>query len=451
MKILYLTNGYPPHSTAGTENYTAGIATALAKAGHEVRVLCGGDWDKGEQPINGVVTQQHDSVTVSRINLNWARGSDPNHSLYDNPAIAAIVEQTLHEFEPDIVHITSCYTLSASIIRPIKASGYPLVITLTDFWFLCPRASLLRSDGTLCDGQTTAWTCLKCLMADSTLYQQIFSKLPDTVTQPLLTQISHTPLLSRQRGFRGLALNMAERKSTLLPLLNQADALIAPSKFLADMYVTNGLENPIQVEWYGHDLSWLGEMKIRQPSARLTFGFIGRITESKGVHVLAEAASQMRAGVPVDIKIWGNLDQEPEYARRLTAMVTENKFVTFCGAFRRDAMAHVYDQIDVLVVPSVWYENNPLVIQEAFAAGIPVIASNLGGMSEFVTHNVNGLLFEAGDADALVKAMIRFIDEPNLYSRLRAGLPAVRTAQQEVETLTTLYHRLARTEFVHQN
>jgi glycosyltransferase involved in cell wall biosynthesis len=451
MKILYITNGYPPLSAAGTENYTAGLATAFAKAGHYVRVVCGGDWEKGDLSFNGAVSQNHDGVAVTRLNLNWSRGTDPNHSLYDNPETAGVVEQVLREFEPEVVHITSCYTLSASIIRPIKELGYPLVITLTDFWFLCPRVSLLRSDGRLCDGRTTEWTCLKCLMADSSVYRNMFLDLPELFGRPALMQISHTPGLSRLRGFRGLALNMAERKSLLVPLLNLADIVIAPSKFLADLYTLNGLGSPARVELYGHDLAWLKDLKLPKPSAKIVFGYIGRITHSKGTHVLVKALSQLRSGASLEVRIWGNLKQEPGYAGGLMDLVSADMPLTFSGPFNRSEIAAVYDQIDVLVVPSIWYENNPLVIQEAFAAGIPVIASDLGGMSEFVTHNVNGLLFETENDIALANAMMRFVDEPGLYEGLRKGLPAVRTVKQEVKTLTALYQDLAPMARDHQN
>jgi hypothetical protein len=78
--------------------------------------------------------------------------------------------------------------------------------------------------------------------------------------------------------------------------------------------------------------------------------------------------------------------------------------------------------LDVLVVPSKWIENAPFIIREAFAAGVPVVASNLGGMAEMVRHGVDGLLFPAGNAEALAVALKRMIDEPDLLDRLKSGI-----------------------------
>src|SRR6185503_10715448 len=91
VKLLYLTNGYPPRHTAGTESYTAALARAFALAGHAVHVVCAGDWNSGAQPYNGRERAEHDGVVVDRLNLNWTRGPNPNGALFDNPATEAVV------------------------------------------------------------------------------------------------------------------------------------------------------------------------------------------------------------------------------------------------------------------------------------------------------------------------------------------------------------------------
>jgi glycosyltransferase involved in cell wall biosynthesis len=439
LKLLYLTNGYPPRHTAGTESYTAALARACAQAGHTVRVVCAGDWDSGPRAYNGRTRTQQDGVTVDRLNLNWTRGADPNGALFDNPATEAAVAESLAEFQPDIVHLTSAYTLSASVIRAVVRSERPLVVTLTDFWFVCPRVTLRRSTGELCEGDTTAWECLKCLLGGSRAYQRARAGLPEAALAPALTWASGMPALSRQRGLRGLALNMTARKARLLPLLEQAQAILAPSHVLADLYRANGLRRPVRVAPYGHDLDWTAQVQPRASETGLTFGYVGRMTEDKGVHVLVKAATQLDPALRAQVHLYGNLDAEPAYGARLRALAAEAPSVQFKGAFGREALARVYSQMDVLVVPSVWYENNPLVIQEAYAAGRPVIASNLGGMAEFTQHGRSGLLFEPGNAGALAQAMDTLARDPALLARLRAGLPPVRTIAEEVQAIGAIY------------
>jgi glycosyltransferase involved in cell wall biosynthesis len=92
-----------------------------------------------------------------------------------------------------------------------------------------------------------------------------------------------------------------------------------------------------------------------------------------------------------------------------------------------------------LVVPSLWYENSPNVILEAFAHGTPVIASNHGGLSELVQDGRNGLLFPPGDAASLGRQLQQLLDEPDLLPRLRLGIPPVRSMAEELDALEELY------------
>ena len=443
MKILFVCNGYPPEQTAGTENYTAGIAVALAAAGHQVWVVCGGQWERGPAPFNGLRRDVVAGVTIIRLDLNWTRGPNPNGYLFDNPLTEAQVSLILDQVRPDVVHVTSCYTLSASVLRAIKAHGRPLVVTLTDFWFFCPQVTLLRSDGHLCDGQTTAWDCLRCLLGNARAYQLPARFLPEPLVAAALTLASRTPPISRQPGLRGMALDMAARKQTLPALLNQADIVIAPSRFLAEMATACGLARPVRVMAYGHDLAWVSQLPRPAASRALRIGYVGRLTPVKGVHVLLQALDQLPPGGRFEAHLFGDLEQEPAYTARLRALAASRPEIQFHGRFGRDQLAQVYGQLDVLVVPSIWYENNPLVIQEAFAAGLPVVASQLGGMAEFVTQGVNGLLFAAGDPAALAAALRDLLAQPELMPHLRAGIPAVHTADEEMAALSAIYANLA--------
>src|SRR5258708_38613706 len=128
------------------------------------------------------------------------------------------------------------------------------------------------------------------------------------------------------------------------------------------------------------------------------------MSPAKGVHVLLKALTLLSPAQHIQAHLFGDLEQEPAYGQQLRALAAGQSEVHFHGRFGRDELAAVYSRFDVLVVPSLWYENNPLVIQEAFAAGRPVVASRLGGMAEFVTHGLNGLLFEPGDPASLAAA-----------------------------------------------
>jgi glycosyltransferase involved in cell wall biosynthesis len=260
------------------------------------------------------------------------------------------------------------------------------------------------------------------------------------------------------RGARGLALNVAERKTVLGAALALPDAVIAHSQFLAQVFAQAGLTGPILHIANGHDLGWLAAYhgKTSRPASRgggspiLRFGYMGQIGFNKGVRVLIDAfllatsgrATPGRDSAPACLDIWGSLDKTEETAYVAGIRATADQAagaITLRGPFRRTDIATVLAGIDVLVVPSLWYENAPLVIQEAFATGTPVITTDLGGMAEAVTDGLNGLCFRCGDAAGLAHQMRRLLTEPDLLPRLQNGIPPVKTIDEELTEIQSLY------------
>jgi glycosyltransferase involved in cell wall biosynthesis len=439
--ILFLCNFFPPTHTAGTENYTYNLARALVNAGMQVHVLCIGRWDVDEAHWNGFTDECYHEIKVRRLHLNWQKAADPNTYLYDNPVVAQHLAEYLGQIQPDLVHITSCYTLSSSVIEAVRSAGLPIVLTLTDFWFLCPRLTLLRSDGQLCSGNTTAWECLRCLSQDSKVYRLLSHMLPQPAVAALLTSASQAGRITSRRGMRGILLNMAERKPLLLERLAQVDYLISPSQFLRQVFADNGFAQPIKFLPHGHHLNWVRPHRY-QPSSPLRIAYVGQISPIKGVELLVRAFQQLSVQVEATLTIFGDMNKNPAYTDSLRAGAQGNPYIHFPGPFTREEIGAVFAQIDVLVVPSLWYENNPLSIQEAFAMHIPVITSNLGGMAEFVHHEKNGLLFAPGDVSDLARQLLRVATEPGLLAALSEGIEVVKPIEQEVEELLTIYQAL---------
>ena len=440
MNILLITNGYPPHRWAGTETYTAGIAEEFHRRGNQIQVLCAGEWEKGPRYWNGYDDETHQGIAVRRVNLNWINAPDPFGYLFNNPVIGDFLKGFLNEFQPDIVHVTSCETLSASVLQVVKNVGLPLVLSLTDFWFLCPRINLLRSNGENCGGNTTPWECLQCQMLNTKPYQLSQQILGEQGASHVLTQVSKFPLLTRQRGLRGFAGDMAARKSYLRQALEWPNYLITASQFVRDIHISNGVASSIKVNPYGHDLSWLDNYEGKTSSDVVRFGFIGQIIHSKGVHLLLEAAHLLQSalGDKFKLSIFGNVDKYPEYGTQLKDLAKKINNFQFRGTYAHEDTADVFAEIDVLVVPSLWYDF-PLIIHEAFAIETPVIATNLGGMAEAITHELNGLLFRRGDVGDLARQLRRFVDEPGLLEQLRKGIPTVKTITEEVNELEAIY------------
>jgi glycosyltransferase involved in cell wall biosynthesis len=442
LKILFITNGFPPTRWAGTETYTAAIASELRRRGHEIQVLCCGDWHDGAKHWNGYIDDVYNGIPVRRINLNWQKPPNPQKYLYDNPVVARFLDDYFKEINPDLVHVTSGETLSASVLVAVKKNRIPLVLSITDFWFLCPRINLLRSDGENCNGNTTPWDCLECTARGSKAYRWSQQVLPERGAEILLTELSKIPLVTRQRGFRGMIGDMADRKRFMRYAFSLPDARLVASSFVRDVHIQNGFDDPIRLHPYGHDLSWLKNYQGKEDSGFTNIGFIGQITHSKGVHLLLEAAHRFSdPSHQVKFLIYGNLYKHPEYARRLENLADGLETVMFCGTYPRESSAEVYSKIDVLVVPSLWYDF-PLIIYEAFATKTPVIATNLGGMAEAVSHEVNGLVFERGNVEDLVHQIRRVVSEPGLIKKLKSGIPRVKTVAEDVDEIEEIYLEL---------
>ena len=150
---------------------------------------------------------------------------------------------------------------------------------------------------------------------------------------------------------------------------------------------------------FGLNLAYLNAERPR-PANTLRLGFVGTLFEHKGVHVLIKSVCQL-TGRPIELKIYGKTDEYPVYMERLKKLTQNDPRIQFCGTFPNNKIGEIFSSLDALVVPSLWYENSPLVLYSAQAAGCPVIASNMAGLSEVIEHGKNGLLFEAGNADEL--------------------------------------------------
>lgn len=444
MKILLISNGYPSDRWAGTETYTAGIAEELRQRGHQVQVLCAGEWQTGDRYWNGYSDEVRHGVQVRRLNLNWMKSPDPFSYLYCNPVVGDYLAAYLKQERPDLVHVTSCETLSASVLKVVKDAGLPLVLSLTDFWFLCPRINLLRSDGINCSGLTTLWDCLRCQLLHSKAYRWTRRVLSDENTSRLLMNISRHAFLTRQRGLRGMAGEMENRKTFLRSALSWPDCRLTASCFVRDLFLRNGITDFIEVHPYGHDLSWVAGYSGKTISEVIRIGFIGQIVKEKGVHLLLQAARQLqeeRVG-KFALRIWGDLQKDPSYTGELRTMASGLQDIEFRGTYSHERSADVFAEIDVLVVPSLWYDF-PLIISEAFATGTPVVATNLGDMPESVRCGVSGLLFERSNSQDLARQLKRILCESDLLDRLRAGVFKIKTVQEAVSELEEIYTTLS--------
>lgn len=399
MKILKVIHGYPMLYNAGSEVYSQTICHGLAKRGHEVHVFTR---EEDSFRPDGAVRLTHDS-DMPEITLHLVN----NPRMRDRYRLAIIDQrfaELLEVLKPDIVHIGHLNHLSTSLVYEAKRRNIPIVYTLHDYWLMCPRGQFMQmhsSDDNLwaaCDGQENRKCATQC-------YARYFSGCEKEYEQDVAYWESWVD----------------RRMAHIKDIVQQVDLFISPAHYLKNRYENDfGLpkEKSIYLD-YGFDQSRM-QGRYRVEGEPFTFGYIGTHIPAKGIHQLIEAFGRLKGDAK--LRIWGrDRGQDSRALREIVASLPADKAINveWMPEYKNQQIAgDVFSKTDVIVVPSVWVENSPLVIHEAQQSRVPVITADVGGMAEYVHHEVNGLTYKHRDISDLAKQMQRMLDEPNLAAKL---------------------------------
>ena len=416
MRILHVVHQYVPDHVAGTELYTQMVARAQAAAGHDVAVFT---------PLNraGVFDGRaalEEGVRVYRVPVGPRGATAVFLSTFRQPALAEAFAAVLASERPDVVHVQHLMGVPAAVGAALRRAGVPYVLALHDYWYGCANGQLLTNDtGTICAGPSPHFgNCGRCAVARGGL--------------PVALGPLFAPL-------------MARRNARLRPVFAGAARVLAPNAFVGDIYAALGFPaERIIVNPLGLDTPpGLAERVAARRAARSLglprFGYVGSIARQKGVHVLIEAMDGLPDGVMLDV--YGDMRTFPDYAAELHALA-RHPGIRFHGLLGRDRLWDALADLDALVLPTLWYEASPLVIREAFAAGLPLVASAIGAPGRMVRDGVDGLLFAPGDAAALRRALLSLVERPELPGQLRAGIAPVRTAADHVAQIEAVYEQI---------
>ncbi len=454
MKILFVVHYFLPRHQAGTEIYTARLAKQLAAMGHETMVFTSEDGPPGFMGF-ALEEDSWEGVPVYRLK----RGEPPDFQRsYQDPDVDLIFREFLQAHQPDVVHFQHAFRLSAGMITECKSAGVPAALTLADYWFICPPILLLQPGFALCPGPGPE-ECARCGNAIGTLYSgaggRLVGKALERAVQAAHAAKRRLPpaLVSGLRSWRqrraladpGSSLNRRKamieaRQQSMRRTLADADIIIAPSEFLRQKYIQAGMaggEKIIRSD-YGFDKTPFRGLR-RENSDHVRFGFIGTPVEHKGLHLAIEAMNMLE-DTDAELLVHGDLELFPGYAHRIKRMA-KNPGIRFAGRFEHEDIAEVLSGLDAVVVPSLWYENSPLTIHEAFMAGAPVIASDVGGMAELVQSG-GGLTFRTGDASDLARVMQEVAEKPGKLAELQKSTPPVKDIRENARELERIYNKL---------
>ena len=394
MNILEVVHGYPPQYNAGSENYTETTSNEFIRKGHKVSVFC-----REENPFRKeyelTETNAETNTKIRKFTINIYRNKDRFLNKEVDNAFRSVLEKTV----PDIVHIEHLNHLSLGIPSVIEKMGIPTVYTLHDFWLMCPRGQFLQYNTTgtpwkNCDGQED----VKCASVCYDRYHTGQNELKNDI-------LYWTDWINK-------------RMTSVKEMIQKVQYFISPSNTVLNSfrsYFPEAKERIIYLD-YGFDLNKLkNRTRIRNKDEPYVFGYIGTHIPAKGVDQLIKAFGSVKG--KTILRIWGrDRGEYTPYLKKLSQEVGKifgNK-IEWMGEFDSEKIIEqVFNNVDCIVVPSIWFENSPLVIHEAQQARVPVITANTGGMAEYVKHGVNGLLYDFRDVGSLSHSMQDMVNTPS--------------------------------------
>jgi glycosyltransferase involved in cell wall biosynthesis len=314
--------------------------------------------------------------------------------------------------DPDVVHLQHTLFVGCELVSLVRRllPTTPIVYTLHDYMPICNRdGRLVRTDESLCL-EATPRRCHECFPG-----------------------ISEQTFFLRERFIRAH--------------LDQVHLFLAPSHFLLERYVDWGIpREKIRFEECGRPPA-LPAAESRGDRARNRLGFFADLShvDFEGAEILLQAMRIVRDRA-LGAHLWlhgTNLARFPDRRRqRVLDLIHEVGNVSFVESWDRAGLPEMMSNVDWVVVPSRWWEGSPLVIQDAFLHGRPVICSDIGAMAEKVAHEGNGLHFTVADPPSLADAVCRAITSPGLWDELRQGIPPVYGMDEHVASLTGIYRDL---------
>lgn len=458
-RVLLTVHKFFPEHRAGTEVLTLKVAKELQRRNYVVQIVTAEPPDTDARYAVGSESRDFlfEGLPVHVIGESLRlKNYTFQHEFY-HPEIKEHFAGILQSFRPDILHIFHAQNLSASIIEAAHEKAIPIVASTTDFWFVCPIVQLKLPDGSVCRGpEPAAKNCLNCytpeLMPPKLEFLEALNKKYPPVSGLLESSPASLKAYLEDFLFRlykasksPAAIKATQKRPAFLrDLANQVQCIMVPTRLMRDIFVENGIDaGLIKQVPFGIDTEPLTPYQTKSPSKNLRIGFIGTLFEHKGPDLLIKAFQELPASVDAVLKIYGDLNQFPAYGERLMNLVKgdnpNNAKIAFLGTFPNSELGSILQELDVLVVPSRWYENTPLVIQSALATKTPLIVTNLGGMAEIVRHEFNGLVFDLNSSSSLKEQILRLVDNRGFWQHLRDNIPPERTLLQMVDDIETVY------------
>lgn len=439
MKILHCLNYFLPDHIAGTEVYVMALMRSLRERGIESSVVIPnyGKYINESYTIDGFAVWQYAEPSIPDRALQMGKRNADGLKNF---------EQMILRESPEVIHfheLAGSNGISLEHVKLAKKAGFKTMMTFHIASYTCKTGTLMYKQSIPCDGVIREKQCSECWFQHkgksgwqssvlSTASGLLYGMKADIsfIPSPIATALSFPFIINTLR-------------KNFENLVQHCDTVVVISKWYEDILKKNTIDHS-KIHFIPQGLPFNDQHKISQKpgSKKLKLVFIGRISHFKGVKDLIAAISSLPYN-ELQLDIYGEAG-EHEYMEECKALSLSMPHVHWKGKVPTEDVVEILSAYDVLCLPSVVCEMAPLVIQEAFAAGIPVLASNVYGNAEMLKDGENGWLFKFKDINDLQLKIKMLIDNRGLISSAKKNIPAVRDFCEVSEDYDQLYNWIIR-------
>lgn len=438
MKIVHLLGWYFPDSVGGTEVYVEGLCRRLRAAGHDVLVAAPDS--HGSAPEH----YEHDQVPVFRYAIPaQANRDETSHQ------VAVRGSERLYRWlaaeRPDILHVHSFTTgVGLPEIREAHRLGIRVIVTchLPGLGYMCRTGELMQWGRYPCDGIAIPDKCAACNLTRLGMPQPA-ARLAGAIPLALSAALGAIP--GRLGTALGMAASVRDFQTLQTELFDIVERFVVLNDTARRMLISNGSPaGKIALNRLGLSQTQVTPKPppaVRPTAAPVRFLYLGRLHPTKGLVPLVRAAVSVSREIPFRLDIRGpQIDADSRaYAAALQALTGDDPRVTIGAGVPGHAVPALLAEHDVLLCPSIWFENGPTIALEAMAVGTPIIASRVGNLAEIVIDGENGQLVSPGVVEEWSAALTRAALHPETIDRWRSGLRPPRTMDEIATDYLSLY------------
>lgn len=432
-RLLFFSTAGLPFAVGGRDVFMHELARALDHRG--VPVMCAYHQSHANEPVG---RYDHDGVAYTV--LPAAAGlQDRRHYFGRTASETPGFAELLDDFRPDVLHLHD-FSVSCGLnhLRLAQKHSVRTAMTYHSPGQSCPQKALRYRGRTPCDGELRRGRCSECRLAIQGVPVAAATVLARLPLRILGVEYTSGPM-------RMLTSPNATRREidAWFEMVGLIDMLHTHAKWVHDIVKRNGVpEAKLRLYRTGLPRSAVKVATLPDAAGRLRVSFLGRCDPVKGIEVLIDSVKRLPSDAPISVSFFGPYWSD-DFGRELLKRIGGDPRFSPPVLVPPTELHRVWATTDVLAVPSMWPETGPLVVLEAFAAGVPVVGSDLGGIPELVRDGVDGMLFPLGDAVALSARLSQLITDHGLLSRLRANIRPPRTLGDLADDLLPDYVRLA--------